>query len=692
MFLSKYWECCFNVKLINGGTSVKKYVSKRKTMILTLACTAALGTGVLTNSVAYADEPQQFTLEEMVVTASRVDTKKVDTPANITVITQEKLAESNYADAADALRDVPGVNILGSGGKGSNMGQDLLMLNGDKRVLVLIDGRRVNMASSGNDSADWLPPVDAIEKIEVLKGAGSALYGTDAVGGVINVITKKGTAIENKGTVKVATGSWNTEQYSVTYGGSENGLGLFVSANKDRRGDYSYKDNLSGDVKKLANSGYDTTSATVKIDKELGNNDRVTLQAEHMLTEGGSPFGTYDYGMHTNRDTGEKYWETDRHQRLNNNLSLRYDWNETKDNSGFVQVYKNYHHSYFYSGDPAYISNFNESKYGVELQQNWKLTDKHNLTSGIDYYKTDVENQIMYGGTKSVNNKAVYLEDRWQIDSSWQLNSGVRYDSHSNYGSETTPHFALNKKFNEDSNAYISWGKVFKAPTTDDLYWNQYSSGPGWSYSQLGNINLKPETGNVLTIGSNTKLTNNTNLNVSLFNSNINDAIDWLYTSSYSQVINVDSEKRRGMELSIDHKFNDNWSATTSYTYLQVKKNFGDQYGYLIDGNATPNLYMTNVKYKNKELVVNLTAHAATGRMASYHGKGNATKYAFANNSYFTWDLGAQYTINKNAKLFAQFNNINNVAYQEYGGLYSDGTSIYPMASRNFVVGMEYSF
>ena len=77
LFLSKYWECCFNVKLINGGTSVKKYVSKRKTMILTLACTAALGTGVLTNSVAYADEPQQFTLEEMVVTASRVDTKKL---------------------------------------------------------------------------------------------------------------------------------------------------------------------------------------------------------------------------------------------------------------------------------------------------------------------------------------------------------------------------------------------------------------------------------------------------------------------------------------------------------------------------------------------------------------------------------------------------------------------------------------
>jgi hypothetical protein len=89
------------------------------------------------------------------------------------------------------LRDVPGVNILGSGAKGTNMGQEVILLNGDSRVLVLIDGRRVNIASSGNYSADWLPPIDTIERIEVLKGAGSALYGTDAVGGVINVILKK---------------------------------------------------------------------------------------------------------------------------------------------------------------------------------------------------------------------------------------------------------------------------------------------------------------------------------------------------------------------------------------------------------------------------------------------------------------------------------------------------------------------
>ena len=149
----------------------------------------------------------------MVVTASRVETSKVDTPANITVISQEKLAESNYANAAEALAEVPGVNILEAGAKGSSKGQDAIMLNGDKRVLVLIDGRRANISTSGTFSADWLPPIDTIERIEVLKGAGSALYGTDAVGGVINIITKKGSNIGDKVTAKAATGSWHTEQY-----------------------------------------------------------------------------------------------------------------------------------------------------------------------------------------------------------------------------------------------------------------------------------------------------------------------------------------------------------------------------------------------------------------------------------------------------------------------------------------------
>lgn len=218
---------------------MKKVQSLRNAVMVSLLA----GTTLVWGGTAFAQEDlQEFALDDMVVTASRVPTQKVDTPADISVITKEEIADQNYASASDALRAIPGVNVLGSGAKGSSMGQDKILLNGDERVLVLVDGRRMNLGSSGNSSADWLPPVNAIERIEVLRGGGSALYGTDAVGGVINVIMKKGSDIGNHVTVKAAGGSFNAEQYAISASGStDSGLGLIVSATKERRGEYKFK-------------------------------------------------------------------------------------------------------------------------------------------------------------------------------------------------------------------------------------------------------------------------------------------------------------------------------------------------------------------------------------------------------------------------------------------------------------------
>ena len=218
---------------------MRKMKSLRNAVMLSMLATSVVWGGT---AFANAADVQEFDLDTMVVTASRVETARVDTPAAISVITEEEMADQNYANISDALRNVPGVNVLGSGAKGSSMGQDKILINGDERVLVLVDGRRTNLGSSGNSSADWLPPVNAIERVEVLKGGGSALYGTDAVGGVINVILKKGSDAGNHVTVKAVGGSWNTEQYGLTATGSnDKGLGVVVSANKEHRGNYHYK-------------------------------------------------------------------------------------------------------------------------------------------------------------------------------------------------------------------------------------------------------------------------------------------------------------------------------------------------------------------------------------------------------------------------------------------------------------------
>lgn len=646
---------------------MKKIQSLRNAVMVSLLA----GMTVVWGGTAFAAEDlQEFALEDMVVTASRVPTQKVNTPADISVITKEEIADQNYASASDALRAIPGVNVLGSGAKGSSMGQDKILLNGDERVLVLVDGRRMNLGSSGNSSADWLPPINAIERIEVLKGGGSALYGTDAVGGVINVIMKKGSEIGNHVTVKAAGGSWNAEQYAISASGStDSGLGLIVSATKERRGEYKFK-NANGKSQLLKNSGYDDTGVIVKLDQKVGEDNRIGVNFEHINAEGGSPFGYSGFG------------NTDSHKRISNNVALRYDWNESSDERGYVQVYKNYQHAHFRSPVASRQSNFTDSTIGLEAQQNFKFSDTDELTVGLEYYKTTVDNTSLYTGERDINNKAIFAENRWEFAPSWQLNTGLRYDHHSKYGSEVTPKVALNKKFDENSNVYLSWGRVFNAPTTDDLFWHQVDSSQWGTFYTYGDPNLKPEKGYVWTFGGNTKLNEKTSLSANVFYSKITDAIDWDYTSvpNYTLAVNVNKEKRRGLELSLNHDFDDNLSAYASYTYVQVKQDKGK--GFTKDLTTKPNIYRAGLKYKNADWLFTLNANAVTGQ----------SEKQFVDSSYFTLDLGAQYKINDNAKLFINGYNLTNARYAEFGGLYKNGEARYPMAGRSFIIGAEYTF
>lgn len=646
---------------------MKNVQSLRNAVLVSLLA----GTTVVWGGTAFAAEDlQEFALDDMVITASRVPTQKVDTPADISVITKEEIADQNYASASDALRAIPGVNVLGSGAKGSSMGQDKILLNGDERVLVLVDGRRMNLGSSGNSSADWLPPVNAIERIEVLKGGGSALYGTDAVGGVINVIMKKGSDIGNHVTVKAAGGSWNAEQYAISASGSnDSGLGLIVSATKERRGEYKFK-NANGKSQMLKNSGYDDTGVIVKLDQKVGEDNRIGVNFEHINAEGGSPFGYSKWGT------------TDSHKRISNNVALRYDWNESSDEKGYVQVYKNYQHAHFRSPSVSNQSNFTDSTVGFEAQQNFKFSETDAFTAGLEYYKTTVDNNALYTGKRDINNKAIFAENRWEFAPTWQLNTGLRYDHHSKYGSEVTPKVALNKKFDENSNAYLSWGRVFNAPTTDDLFWYQVDSSQWGTFYTYGDPNLKPEKGYVWTFGGNTKLNEKTSLSANVFYSKITDAIDWDYTSvpNYTLAVNVNKEKRRGLELSLNHDFDDNLSAYASYTYVQVKQDKGK--GFTKDLTTKPNIYRAGLKYKNADWLFTLNANAVTGQ----------SEKNFVDSSYFTLDLGAQYKINDNAKLFINGYNLTNARYAEFGGLYKNGEAKYPMAGRSFIIGAEYTF
>ena len=509
-----------------------------------------------------------------------------------------------------------------------------------------------------------------IERIEVVKGGASTLYGADAVGGVINIITK--TPEETTGTVHVGYGSWGTQDLGLSFGGKQNKTGFQVGVNRNKASYLKYKD-TNGDTKKWdGQSDYTQDSISLKLTQDFTKSDGLTLNYDYSNLDGNFRSGLYTYDSYSKA----YYPNTDqRHAtKKTNNVGIRYDWNREAGNAGYVQAYRNYY-GYTNFGTFSYNDgDMNETDWGLEGQQNFVLSDTNTLVAGLEYRNAKVDHVGIYTDGK-YNNKAVFLQDQWKFAPTWQLNTGVRYDDHSKAGNRTTGSVAVNKKFSQDSNAYLSWNSVFRAPTTDDLFYRD-------SYDFMrGNENLKPETGNVWSAGYNFKIDSKTDVGITGFYSQLNDAIRWADYGYYWQVENINKQKKRGMSLSVTHHLNKLWELNAAYTYVKVEDNRNDGKGYVKDVNYAPNYYQAGVRYHDTKWNVSLTGRGGSGLSGEKYGEHN----------YFTLDLAARYKFTNNWTGFANFYNLNNAAYAEYSGVFKN-QDIYPMPGRRIIVGAEYSF
>lgn len=624
-----------------------------------------VGTTVVWGGTAFAQEDlQEFALEDMVVTATRTESKMVDVPVNATVISAEKIADRHYLDVADALKDVPGANVLDTG---VGAYEKKVVLNGDERVLVLVDGKRVNIDMGTMSRASYdlnqMPDVSLIERIEVVKGHGGALYGSDAVGGVINIITKK--MDHSYGKVSMGFGSHQARDAKAMYTIKEGKTGVMVAASKYKQGYHEYKDAKTEANKRWpAASTYENEKVSVKLSQELSETSNLELGYDFSKFEGVRSYSTKaKSASFSNKKTNDFY--------------AKYDWTVNDKDQGFIQLYRN-KYDYYNAGDMY------ETDTGFEAQQNITLSDNNRLVVGASYRKAKALNATSYTAEKSINNKAVFVSDQWEFAPSWTLDAGVRYDKHSTAGSKTTWSAGLNKKFDENSHAYINWGQVFKAPTLDDLYYYSVMDYKGFKYESYGNPNLKPEKGDTWTIGYGTKIADKTSINISYFQSKLEDAIDWDTTysanGSVSIARNVDKQKKNGMELSVGHELNDNWDLEASYTYIRVKNNEHGS-GYVRDANYIPNMYRFGVRYHDDLWNADLFLRGGSG----------ADKSAYVDSKYMTLDMSVAYKATKDLSFYAKAYNLFNKAYAESAGV-NGGTYIYPAQGRRFIIGAEYTF
>ena len=642
---------------------MKKVQSLRNAVMVSLLA----GTTLVWGGTAFAQEDlQEFALEDMVVTATRTESKMVDVPVNTTVISAEKIADRHYLDVADALKDVPGATVLDTG---VGAGEKKVVLNGDDRVLVLVDGKRVNFdmgAASGRSSYDlkMLPDVSLIERVEVIKGHGGALYGSDAVGGVVNIITKK--MDHSYGKVSMGFGSQQARDAKAMYTIKEGKTGVMVAASKYKQGYYKYKDVADKTTKRWnKDSDYENEKVSLKIAQELTDTSNLEFEYNYTKADGNVPYG----------------YATTQSDKKTNNFGLKYDWLLKDKDAGYVQLYYNKYK--FLSS-----STLEEKDKGFEVQQAITASDNNKLVVGASYRNAEASNDGRNYAAKyneKINNKAIFVSDQWEFTPSWTLDTGVRYDKHSTAGSKTTWSAGLNKKFDENSHAYFNWGQVFKAPTLDDLYYN--ASG------MYGNPNLKAEKGDTWTIGYGTKIADKTSLNVNYFQSKLEDAIKWVDIGNYeSEVRNIAHQKKNGIEISVNHELNDNWDLEASYTHVRVRNDNNDGNGYVRDTSYLPNMYRFGVRYHddlwNADLFLRGGSGADTGVFKNSYGY-DAQNYL--DSSFITLDASVSYKATKDLSFYAKGYNLFNKAYAESAGV-SSATYKYPAQGRRFIIGAEYTF
>ncbi|QDR81829.1 TonB-dependent receptor plug domain-containing protein [Sporomusa termitida] len=631
---------------------------KAKVLLYGLIC-SAISLGIAND--AYAEE-EEFNFDEYVVTASRIPVKKNEVAANVTVIGNAEIEKGTYSKVSDILT-ANNVN-MGTSSYGSYP-----ILNGDDRVLVMVDGRKMNYAHHNGLNYNGMNinniAVKNIERIEIVRGPNSSLYGSAAVGGVINIITKQ--AKENSTKVTTEFGTWNSQRYALTTEGVEKDISYMFTYDKQKRDNFNYKDPRTGNNREFNSSEIDKEYVNFRIDKQLGDDNELSLAIERMEDNGGFGIGLADV------NTGDVWNPDTRRKLLDVNVALTYSWNKSQGGADSFRIYQNNSEgNTLYFGSPY---NYDLKATGAEWQQSWLVNENYTLVGGAELRKEEVKE--LTGGANlqgDVTTSAAFIENRWKLKDDYSLTVGNRYDHHSTFGSDVTSHVSLNKALSPDTNVYISWGQAVKNPRVLDLY--------AHTATWLPNPDLKPETSKTVTLGMDTKLDNKTSLQASIYQSKLKDALDWVVLDPGTGLgwwTNVNHEKRQGLELNVKRKLSDRWNVNAGYSYAKVEKQSGTDNYALDSNNSRPNGYSLGVQYNQDRWDAGLTMLAATGRSTA----------AYTSDSYLALDMNIRYQATNDTQIYFKGYNLTNEGYELVGYTYGS-TGVYPMAGRSFVMGIEH--
>ena len=681
-----------------------KFVNKKlaTACILSVMCAGFTSLGYAAEEKTQKEEIQSFALDEYVVTANRTEQTIFNANANISVVTSADIERMHYDSLDKALTAVPGVQFQNYNGSAALNAQinAPVMINGSKNVLVLIDGVRMTPVGGGDRSIkmNLINNMDNIERIEVLKGAAGVLYGSDAAGGVINIITKKGN--ENKTTLKASTGSFGKEAYHFSNSGTEGVVSWNVYYDEDKKGNFE-----DGHGKEWENK-FDSHSGGINLNADISDKHEVVVS----YNESSSDFRGIDQ-YYRDYDAVNGYQKV-KGANYTQDTTLSHTWN-FDDNTSNKMTYRTerYDLDYFESWNGSFLGQTNlGSMYKTHIISDQfvkHFDDNHTLVAGFDFTKSE---NIQHGylsmyGWRNVKNKSYFIQDTWTFDDKWNVTAGVRYDSaeaNGNRRNENNAHremednlsksLNIGHSFDDKNNIYVAYDEYFIVPSAMELF-----------DAVSGNEKLDPGKGKNYSLGYNHIIDDNSNLSVHAFQRKADVSIGLAGLSNGgSQYANFKNAKDVGFDIQYNKRFDDNWSSFIGYSFLKHTSEEPTNKDRIKLGYLPRHTVNLGVKYQDDKLDVGLTGRALLSRDDGASTlSSNPSEGGWPNSHYLILDLGVNYQATKNIKLFAVANNLLDVWYAEsaiQGTPGEDGKpatgikDIYAMPGRSFVAGVEVSF
>lgn len=574
----------------------------KKTILMSVIASSLLTTS------AYAE----ISLGNIIVT-TKTNTEEKDTATSISVVTAEDIKRTNASTLRDALKSVPGIDLGINSSSISGRRNVSIRGSASEQVLILVDGMKVSGSDAQIGHSDfqynWVP-MDSIERIEVTKGPLSSLYGSQAIGGVINIITKKFQeetyeVAEKKDSVPVMT----TDAKGVEIATAEV---IPVESRKVTK-------RFSGGIDIMAGSGDDgkETRASLSLMGKVSDKLSMSLSVEKYDREASSewvtemvmvrtPKGpvvkkkTYEATKLTEKDVlsatvTAKYdidetqsisasYTAGREDRLKANDVLYYDLERTNYSVGYNKSFDTVSLSaqYYVTDSDSHINTFknnythNMTDTVVKAEAMISALDNHFIVIGAENKKEEYDKvydsakvNAKAGFTDEVTTNAFYIQDEISVAESLLVTLGGRYDDHDKFGGNFSPSAGLVFKLGDKHRLKASYGEGFRSPTlTQGSSAYLVSHGPRFQFR--GNDDLKPETSKSMEVGYG-YYGDQTTFKATAFKRDTEDLITTKMINRVFVYSNVNKTNAKGAELELDYKLSDNTGLNLSYSYLKTE-------------------------------------------------------------------------------------------------------------------------